>query len=125
MIEMSGGMAGEEARQAGLATVQRHLATLNALLDTCAAMQHRTSMLLPGAAPESEAHAWDAQSIIAESVDGMVEDVHYEDAAEEFSHSPGTRQLNAPRVYCGPLVIEVTLTSSLGSLHFNYKRRDL
>jgi hypothetical protein len=86
---------GEEARQAGLATVQRHLATLNALLDACAAMQHRTSLLLPGATAEAGAHAWETQSLIAESIDGMVEDVHYEDAAEDFSNSPGSSQLHS------------------------------
>lgn len=79
-------MVGEEARQAGLATVQRHLVTLNALLDTCTAMQHRTSLLLPGIADQ---HSLETHSLIAESIDGMVEDVQYEDAAEDFSNSPG------------------------------------
>ncbi|CAL8468472.1 g8012 [Coccomyxa elongata] len=76
---------GEEARQAGLATVQQHLVTLNALLDTCTAMQHRTSLLLPGIANQ---HSLETHSLIAESIDGMVEDVQYEDAAEDFSNSP-------------------------------------
>lgn len=72
--------------------MQQHLATLNALLGTCAEMQHRTSSLLPGTPVPEGASEWDAHSEVAESTDGMVEDAHFEDAAEDFSSVAGTHQ---------------------------------